>query len=204
MPAHRNPTPQSSRSLQRMEAGFWVEHSRLFRNADTESARYPNAAGCRNPRSAHKIRGDEPGALDPSDKLALFHENFLPETASTSQQSRHTPGKMLPNQPNKLQLFPPCQIMPYPTRQLPRNNLPLYLPRSHETAWRGTIKLHRVSLTLTRWRKWNLLSGCGSGFNRATTFSKKSPILQEINQPGNGARNRVTAVMGRSSCGEIG
>jgi hypothetical protein len=119
MPGHRNPTPESSCSLQRMEAGFWVEHLRLFRNADTESARYPNAAGCRNPRSAHKIRGDEPGALDPSDKLALFHENFLPETASTSQQSRHTLTKMLPNQPNKLQLLPPLSDYAVPHAPTP-------------------------------------------------------------------------------------
>ena len=28
----------------------------------------------------------------------------------------------------------PCQIKPYPTRHLPRNNAPLNLPRSHEKA----------------------------------------------------------------------
>src|SRR6266404_2915129 len=31
-----------------------------------------------------------------------------------------------------------CQTTPYPTRQFPRNNAPLNLPRSHEKPWRGT------------------------------------------------------------------
>jgi hypothetical protein len=35
----------------------------------------------------------------------------------------------------------PCQITPYPTCQVPRNNVPLNLPRSHEIPWRGTVLL---------------------------------------------------------------
>jgi hypothetical protein len=87
MPAHRNPTPESSSSLQRREAGFLAEHSRFFRNADTQNAQCVSAAGYRSSQNGHKTRADEPVVLDARDKSASARENCLPVTASAGTKA---------------------------------------------------------------------------------------------------------------------
>src|SRR5262249_7814274 len=139
MPAHRNPTPESWCLLQRTEAGSLAEHSRFFRNADIQNAQCASVAGCRSSRTGHKTRADEPVVLDARDKSASVRENCLPVTASARQKNRHLPLTAPPVQPLKKSQLSSCQITPYPSRQFPRNNAPMNLPRSHEKTWRGTL-----------------------------------------------------------------
>ena len=75
--------------------------------------------------------------LGARDRPASVRENCLPVIASA--QPKPTPFRRCPYRFNRenSKLFP-CQITPYPTRQFPRNNGPLNLPRSHEKPRRGT------------------------------------------------------------------
>jgi hypothetical protein len=139
MPGHRTPTPQSWRSMQYREAGFWAEHSRFFRNADTQNAQCASGAGCRSSQNGHKTRADEPVVLGARDKSALVRENCLPVIASagTKADTFLSLPYRFNRQNSKLSL---CQTTPYPTRQFARNNAPLNLPRSHEKPRRGTLR----------------------------------------------------------------
>jgi hypothetical protein len=58
---------------------------------------------------------------------------------SLSAQPKPTPLRHSPTRFNRenSKLFP-CQITLCPTRQSPRHNAPLNLPRSYEKPWRGT------------------------------------------------------------------
>ena len=146
MPGHRTPTPRSSCSMQCTEAGFWAEHSRFFRNADTQNAQCASGAGCRSSQNGHKTRADEPVVLGARDKSASFRENCLPVIASARSKADDLPVTALPIQALKTQSPPHCQIIPYHTRQFPRNNASLDLPRCHEKPWRGT----ELSLTASK------------------------------------------------------
>src|SRR5262249_42054717 len=103
-----------------------------------QNAQCASVAGCRSSRTGHKTRADEPVVLDARDKSASVRENCLPVTASARTKSRHLPLTAPPVQPLKKSQLSSCQITPYPSRQFPRNNAPMNLPRSHEKTWRGT------------------------------------------------------------------
>jgi hypothetical protein len=61
----------------------------------------------------------------------------LPSRNCIGSTSRHPFLHCLSRFNRKSKLFP-CQITQCSTRQFPRNNVPLNLPRSHEKPWRGT------------------------------------------------------------------
>jgi hypothetical protein len=90
----RTPTPQWWCSMQCMEAGFWAEHSRFFRNADTQNALCASVAGCRSSQNGHKTRADVPVVSDARYRSALVRENCLPVIASAQPKPtpfRHSP-----------------------------------------------------------------------------------------------------------------
>ena len=70
-----------------LPSDFWAEHSRFFRNADTQNAQCASVAGCRSSRNEHKTRADEPVVLDARDKSASVPENCLPLTASAGTKA---------------------------------------------------------------------------------------------------------------------
>lgn len=134
MTGHRNPIPSSRCRPLCTEAGFLVEHSRFFRNADTQIALCVSAGRCRSPHNVHKIRAGDTVVWDAPDKLASLHKNCLLVTASASKADTAPPIQSL-NWSIAL-----CQITPYPTCQSPRNNSPPNLSRSHEIVRRGTLR----------------------------------------------------------------
>jgi hypothetical protein len=99
-------SPQSWCSMQYREAGFWAEHSRFFRNADTQNAQCASGAGCRSSQNGHKTRADEPVVLGARDKSALVRENCLPVIASAGTKADTFLSLPLPIQPSKLKAVP--------------------------------------------------------------------------------------------------
>src|ERR1700731_465897 len=114
MPGHRTPTPRSSCSMQYTEAGFWAEHSRFFRNADTQNAQCASGAGCRSSQNGDKTRADEPVLLGARDRLASVRENCLPVIALALNQSRHLSVTVSSDSTVKAPKLLPGQINPYP------------------------------------------------------------------------------------------
>src|SRR5260370_41124302 len=98
--------------MQYREAGFWAEHSRFFRNADTQNAQCAGVAGCRSSQNGHKTRADEPVVLGARDKSASVRENCLPVIASAQSKADTLPSLPLTISTVKTQSSPPLVRLP--------------------------------------------------------------------------------------------